>query len=353
MSGQLLHLSDSCWNQEVIQLLRELADMGWSVQFRLTTKLRWDLQKGAVSLHPGMCAPSHREYNKAVILRQADRLLRTCDRSHDANLGQYEISQDNYHNNVPVLPRDHAQQLSWASLLSAAGEQTLRRWLDRYPELLIHDNQQRYASIDKRGCPRLHWALVTYLSDEDLNVYICTRARRVPAGLRHAVQRAGQQRQIFHQRWVQARKSHMIQSITGPSTELSPVPSPGTEDEACNRPSTESLQNVAAISRSEQRPQFRSGNAVDLLAMHTLVHSQWFADCPYVPVAWSRHSYGPQRSIRFGSFRRHPRPEIRLHPRCNQPWVPDFFIEYILFHEWCHVRQWHQPIRRKTTFTSF
>lgn len=76
------------------------------------------------------------------------------------------------------------------------------------------------------------------------------------------------------------------------------------------------------------------------------VHDTWFGHLPKPAVAWSRQRQAPrQRHIRFGCYRRKPSPLITLHPRLDQPWVAQAFVEHVLYHELCHHAQACSPVR--------
>lgn len=53
-----------------------------------------------------------------------------------------------------------------------------------------------------------------------------------------------------------------------------------------------------------------------------------------VVITWGRDGSG-RRSIRFGSFD-FSQDVIRIHPRLDQAWVPDYFVEYVVYHELLH-----------------
>ncbi len=53
-----------------------------------------------------------------------------------------------------------------------------------------------------------------------------------------------------------------------------------------------------------------------------------------IRVSWGRKGSG-KRSIRFGSFDFSQR-LIRIHPALDEDWVPDFFVEYVVYHELLH-----------------
>jgi hypothetical protein len=56
-----------------------------------------------------------------------------------------------------------------------------------------------------------------------------------------------------------------------------------------------------------------------------------------VQIGWSeRKRVGKLRSITFGSFDRHAR-QIRIHPILDDPQVPLYFLEFIVYHEMLHA----------------
>lgn len=54
-----------------------------------------------------------------------------------------------------------------------------------------------------------------------------------------------------------------------------------------------------------------------------------------IEITWGRYGYG-RRSIRLGSFDFSQR-LIRIHPILDAEWVPEFFVEYIVYHELLHA----------------
>lgn len=54
-----------------------------------------------------------------------------------------------------------------------------------------------------------------------------------------------------------------------------------------------------------------------------------------VVITWGRYGKG-QRTIRFGSYD-FDRKLIRLHPALDQAWVPELFVEFIVYHELLHA----------------
>ncbi len=54
-----------------------------------------------------------------------------------------------------------------------------------------------------------------------------------------------------------------------------------------------------------------------------------------VVITWGRYGKG-SRTIRFGSYD-FDRELIRVHPALDQRWVPEFFVEFIVYHELLHA----------------
>lgn len=54
-----------------------------------------------------------------------------------------------------------------------------------------------------------------------------------------------------------------------------------------------------------------------------------------VVITWGRYGRG-SRTIRFGSYD-FDRDLIRVHPALDQEWVPEFFVEFIVYHELLHA----------------
>jgi hypothetical protein len=66
------------------------------------------------------------------------------------------------------------------------------------------------------------------------------------------------------------------------------------------------------------------------------IGARYFPGLALPPITWGRHSYGPIRQLRFGSYRHQPAPLITLHPRLAQPWVATRFVDHVIHHELCH-----------------
>ena len=86
----------------------------------------------------------------------------------------------------------------------------------------------------------------------------------------------------------------------------------------------------------EQEELRACGEVHDLVALLDLVRAEHLphAELEDVVITWGRRGRG-KRKIRLGSFD-FDRRLIRVHPALDQPWVPSFFVEYIIYHELLH-----------------
>jgi hypothetical protein len=87
------------------------------------------------------------------------------------------------------------------------------------------------------------------------------------------------------------------------------------------------------------------GPQLDLTKACAAVHARWFAHLPLPLFAWARASHRQISSIRFGCYRRGPPSRISIHPRLSGAWVARAFLDHVIFHELCHHRQLHEPLR--------
>jgi hypothetical protein len=78
------------------------------------------------------------------------------------------------------------------------------------------------------------------------------------------------------------------------------------------------------------------GQYVDLAAVYHHLNRQYFHDRVQADIMWMRMSLQRQRaSIRFGVYDRQQQ-IIRIHRRLDQPFVPRYFVESIVYHEMLH-----------------
>jgi hypothetical protein len=77
----------------------------------------------------------------------------------------------------------------------------------------------------------------------------------------------------------------------------------------------------------------------DLLAIYAEINAQHFAGQVDARITWGRDTTRPRRrvrrSIKLGSYCARDR-LIRVHPRLDDPSVPRFFVEYVVYHEMLH-----------------
>lgn len=75
----------------------------------------------------------------------------------------------------------------------------------------------------------------------------------------------------------------------------------------------------------------------DLQALFNATNRACFSDSVSAAITWGRMpEIRRRRSIRFGSY--YPLENlIRIHPFLDQPFVPEYFVRYIVFHEMLHA----------------
>jgi len=79
------------------------------------------------------------------------------------------------------------------------------------------------------------------------------------------------------------------------------------------------------------------GDVFDLAVLYQRINATYFDNAVRVNITWGRMPPARRRrSIRFGSY--YPTDNlIRIHPLLDQPFVPPFFMRYIVFHEMLHA----------------
>jgi hypothetical protein len=78
------------------------------------------------------------------------------------------------------------------------------------------------------------------------------------------------------------------------------------------------------------------GRYHDLEAIKRHLCRQYFPTCQELTIRWGRWSGRARpRSIRFGVYLPEAR-LIRIHPALDQAFVPQFFVEFIVYHELLH-----------------
>lgn len=81
------------------------------------------------------------------------------------------------------------------------------------------------------------------------------------------------------------------------------------------------------------------GRCFDLQALFNRVNETHFNGTIDASVRWGTRTRAKRRyrrrTIKLGTYSWETK-LIRIHPALDQPWVPEFFIEYIIFHEMLH-----------------
>ncbi len=108
------------------------------------------------------------------------------------------------------------------------------------------------------------------------------------------------------------------------------------------------------------------GNVFDLAAIFRKLNLEQFQSVVKARIQWGRMPPSRRRrSIRFGSYTPCDN-MIRIHPLLDQPFVPMYFMRYIMFHEMLHAflgieespsgrRRYHTPVflRRERAFPDY
>jgi hypothetical protein len=89
-----------------------------------------------------------------------------------------------------------------------------------------------------------------------------------------------------------------------------------------------------------QQPLRTAGKAHDLWKLFQKTNQRYFGNLHDVLVTWGTNrkrasDAPPRRSIKLGSYN-HLQRLIRVHPVLDQPWVPRYFVRFILYHEMLH-----------------
>ena len=90
--------------------------------------------------------------------------------------------------------------------------------------------------------------------------------------------------------------------------------------------------------RAEMQSVVYKGRFRDLAKVLKKVTEDYGLEVQGIRIAWSKSgkSWGRRRSIRFGSFSAERR-LIRIHPALDSPAIPDYFVEFVVYHELLHA----------------
>ena len=181
------------------------------------------------------------------------------------------------------LERAYARASDWSRTLAARLGQPVR--------LVVTDNRSTMLSARPKGGRlevRLHHMFLT--ADEDI-------LDAVGDYLSHSEARAGR----IIDRFIEANRTHFVASGPPPST-----------------------------LRAQGRHHDLQAIVEDLAGRH-------FGGQMDVRITWGRRVQPKrrQRSLQLGTYLPDER-LIRIHPALDQPWVPTFFVEAVVFHEMLH-----------------
>ncbi len=91
--------------------------------------------------------------------------------------------------------------------------------------------------------------------------------------------------------------------------------------------------------RAPFRPLHTKGQCHDLSRLFQQLNARYFGGTHDALVSWGKKARSrraqPRKSIKLGSYSAVER-LIRIHPVLDRPWVPRYFVEYVLFHEMLH-----------------
>jgi hypothetical protein len=92
-------------------------------------------------------------------------------------------------------------------------------------------------------------------------------------------------------------------------------------------------------SRPVSAPLVTQGETHDLFPLYHSINEKYFGGSVDSLITWGRRLTAkpktPRRSIKLGSYSATER-LIRVHPVLDRPWVPRYFVAYIVYHEMLH-----------------
>jgi predicted SprT family Zn-dependent metalloprotease len=83
-------------------------------------------------------------------------------------------------------------------------------------------------------------------------------------------------------------------------------------------------------------PPLSRGQVRDLQQIFDSLNQRYFSGAIQAQIGWGRApSKRRRRSIKMGAYF-HDSRHIRIHPALDQPQVPDYLVEFVVYHEMCH-----------------
>jgi CTP:molybdopterin cytidylyltransferase MocA len=90
-------------------------------------------------------------------------------------------------------------------------------------------------------------------------------------------------------------------------------------------------------SRPVSTPLVTQGRTHDLLSLFQKLNHAYFGGAVDALITWGKRTRAlkPRRTIKLGSYSAVER-LIRIHPVLDRPWVPRYFVSYVIYHEMLH-----------------
>ena len=93
------------------------------------------------------------------------------------------------------------------------------------------------------------------------------------------------------------------------------------------------------FTRARAIPLHAKGETHDLLSLFNDLNNRYFDGNCHALITWGRRTRRkrgvPRRAIKLGSYSSLER-LIRIHPVLDKPWVPRYFVAYVVYHEMLH-----------------
>ena len=107
------------------------------------------------------------------------------------------------------------------------------------------------------------------------------------------------------------------------------------------------LSRPARLPAQRGLPLSTPGQFFNLRAVFDRLHNRYFRQSAALAdytIAWGRRRRLPPREyFVFGSIQEDDR-IIRIHPGLDVPWVPEWFLEYVVYHEMLHAIVPDEPL---------
>jgi predicted SprT family Zn-dependent metalloprotease len=100
----------------------------------------------------------------------------------------------------------------------------------------------------------------------------------------------------------------------------------------------DNIDKIKLLPRQNSRPAARlytAGRFFELNEIFDKLNREYFNGVISTKITWGRGSHNSRRYIRFGSYTEKD-DIIRIHPILDRQFIPDFFIESIVYHEMLH-----------------